>query len=173
MPKTKLTLQERFWNKVNLKGPIPDDRPHLGNCWVWTGAHVPQGYGSIQHDGRQHPAHRISWLLSYGVMPTKHINHLCRNRSCVRPSHLEDVSNRENLLDSPITKATVNAAKTHCPQGHPYSPENTRVVGRGLRQCIICVRERSREAYRRKNGVVKTKGQYAKTIAHEARVMGG
>lgn len=154
------TLQERFWSKVNTKGPLPMDRPKLGNCWVWTAGKFTSGYGAIGYEGKTVAAHRLSWLMAHGAWPTAQINHLCRNRACVRPSHLEDVSCRENLLDSPITKATANAAKTHCPHGHEYTPENTRTTKGGLRQCIACGRERSREAYRRKNGVTKVRGPY-------------
>ena len=156
--------------------PADPQRAHLGHCWVWTGGHIPSGYGSFSFQGRQHPAHRISWLFTTGEWPNGQVNHLCRNRGCVRPSHLEDTTCKGNLLDSPVTKAAINVAKTHCPKGHPYTPENTRIVksrtGTDLRQCIMCSQERNREYYRRKNGVVKVKGQYRKTIEHAARVMG-
>jgi len=74
------------------------------------------------------------------------IDHLCRVRCCVNPDHLEAVTHRENILRG-NTFAAVNAAKTHCPKGHEYTPENTRIHTGGRRQCIACSRAYDRARY--------------------------
>lgn len=140
------TLKQRFWEKVDKNGTV-GDRPKLGRCWVWTAARFSTGYGCIGHEGKTKHAHRVSWFLEHGVWPEGQINHLCRNRACVRPSHLEDVTCKSNLLDSPKTLARKNADKTHCPQGHPYDEENTYVTPRGLRSCRACNRARCLARY--------------------------
>jgi hypothetical protein len=89
-------------------------------------------------------AHRVAYVLSVGPIPKGlTIDHLCRNRGCVNPTHLEAVTQRENTLRSPIALAALNAAKTHCPKGHPYSGANVELRGRS-RGCRSCHQERSR-----------------------------
>lgn len=85
---------ERLLAKVN----IPDHRD--GTCWEWQGGVDPNGYGRFHIDGRMLGAHRVAYeLIAGAVIPAGHdIDHLCRNRRCVRPSHLEAVTRRENLM---------------------------------------------------------------------------
>lgn len=85
----------RFWAKVNKGGPII--RPELGPCWVWTAFCGVQGYGvfGVGH-GRNQRAHRYSWFLSHGEVPTLDVLHRCDNPPCVRPEHLflgDDMAN--------------------------------------------------------------------------------
>jgi hypothetical protein len=128
----------RFWAKVSES---PD------GCWVWTGA-LAQGYGRFGvTKGRIVLAHR--WVYEYlvGEIPEGlTIDHLCRTRACVRPDHLDPVPNAVNNLRSNNLSA-INARKTHCPQGHPYDAENTRICG-GSRECRECKKERLRARYR-------------------------
>lgn len=66
-------------------------------CWRWTGAHVSKGYGSFWLDGKAQPAHRVVYELVKGKIPEGlHLDHLCRNRWCVNPEHLEPVTLQEN-----------------------------------------------------------------------------
>jgi hypothetical protein len=142
----------RFWSKVNKHGPAPDHAPYLGNCWLWEGSLFsrPRGdhrYGAFWFNHQNRPAHVFSWELENGLLPDgKHPDHLCRVRACVRPSHLEPVDTRTNLLRSPITLASINAAKTHCQKGHPYVP--------GTRKCAICGKESSAERYQKKRALL-------------------
>lgn len=97
-------------------------------CLLWTGQINNEGYGQLSVNGAMKLAHRVSYELSVAeIPPGLVIDHLCRVRSCIEPSHLEPVTQRENVLRSPVAPGALNAAKTHCPQGHPYSPENTYV----------------------------------------------
>src|SRR6478735_10416780 len=134
---------ERFWKKVEK----------TNGCWVWVAGKYSNGYGSFCGHGQSRLAHRISWYLTYGEWPVRELNHKCRNRACVNPDHLEDVSRQVNLLDSPVTLAALNVEKTHCPQGHEYNEINTQFDAKGGRMCRECGRIRSRDRYRKLNGV--------------------
>jgi hypothetical protein len=127
------TDEERFWPKVDRSG----------ECWEWMAAVHHAGYGAFAYGGRQGYAHRFSYELHHGPVPRGyHIDHLCRNPSCVRPDHLEAVTPRENSIRGAMARIT------HCPQGHPYSGDNLKIVS-GARRCRICQRARQREAYQR------------------------
>lgn len=126
-------LLERFLRHVE----ITDD-----GCWLWRGSIDPQGYGrfSVSAALRARSAHRVSFNLFVGDIPEGlELDHLCRVTHCVRPSHLEAVTHRENLFRSEAI-CTVNARKTRCPKGHPYD----RTRKDGSRQCGTCTRERER-----------------------------
>ena len=126
---------ERFWQYVD-KGGAED-------CWNWIGLTL-HGYGRFSigsradNSRRQIQAHRYSYELLVGPIPTEYqLDHLCGNRRCVNPNHLEPVSPKTNILrGSGITAQ--NARKTHCPHGHEYTPENTIVTKAGSRKCKVC-----------------------------------
>lgn len=135
------TMEERLWSKIDRTGG-PDA------CWLWT-ASSSKGYGRLYVEGRFRVSHRIVYELLVGPIPAGlQIDHLCRNHSCNNPAHLEPVTPRENTLRSPLG-AGGRARRTHCPQGHEYTPENTAVSSKRQRHCKTCKRERTRLNWRR------------------------
>ncbi len=101
-------------------------QPSSSGCWLWVGPLGARGYGALKFRGRK-GAHRIVWALLKGPIPDGlQLDHLCRVRRCVNPEHLRAVTCAENLhAPGSLSTAAINARKTHCPQGHPYSEENT------------------------------------------------
>lgn len=125
----------RFWAKV--------DRRTEDECWPWAAYVSRDGYGHFWRDGQAVSAHRIAYELAYGPVPYgKQIDHLCRNRDCCNHSHLEAVTQGENIRRGEVG---INMrSKTHCPQGHPYSGLNLYVTPDGRRDCKTCRRDRMR-----------------------------
>lgn len=118
----------------------------VAGCWLWTGPVTPKGYG--RQGSRL--AHRVVYERLVGPIPKGlTLDHLCRQPGCVRPSHLEPVTMRVNLLRGDTVTAA-NAAVTECPQGHAYDATNTYVTKQGVRQCRPChaARERVRRSQR-------------------------
>lgn len=138
------TIAVRFWAKV----AAPDE----SGCRVWTGCRNQKGYGRISVDGRLWVAHRVAWQIIAGrdLPEGMQLDHLCRNRACVEIAHLEPVTPKENTRRG-IT-GWVNRTKTHCPKGHPYSPDNTFVYADGRRACRECQRAKDRRRYREARG---------------------
>jgi hypothetical protein len=111
-------------------------------CWMWTST-VAGRYGQIRYKGRQYPAHRFMYEMMIGPIPDGlQLDHLCRNNLCVRPDHLEPVTCRENLRRGENS----NRRKTHCPQGHEYTLENTE-MNQHSRRCKECRREHRRRRH--------------------------
>jgi hypothetical protein len=142
--------ETRFWTKVNKVGPMPAQGVVRGCCWQWTKGKTNKGYGSFHPSkGSLVLAHRFSYELLVGPIPEGLvIDHRCRNRLCVNPDHLEPVTSGENTRRG-FGISTWNRIKTHCPQGHPYSAENTYLdPSRNGRRCRACARERDRNRIR-------------------------
>ncbi len=147
------TLEQRFWEKVDKNGPIPTERPDLGNCWDWTRALNEDGYGSIGTGGRNSTAgaHRVGYELMVGpIPPGLVIDHLCCRPRCIRYSHLQPVPQSVNIARGKAPAALQEfasslRAKTHCKHGHEFTPENTRIKPNGNRICKACARNRAAE----------------------------
>jgi hypothetical protein len=126
-------LPDRFWRKVEVS---------TEGCWTWLAGRFGNGYPAFYSQGRMMPAHRVCYVAAHGVIEGGlDIDHLCRNPLCVNPDHLEAVTHRENILRG-TGFAARHAVKTHCPQGHEYTDENTRVY-RGMRNCRRCAHEKT------------------------------
>ena len=123
-------MPERFWRYVRV----------TDGCWEWTGACV-EGYGYFRMGTQQKKAHRVAYELVVGPIPDGlTIDHLCQNKGCVNPAHMEPVTAAENLSRQGQRMAA-------CRRGHPFIPENTYVSrsgGRSRRVCLECYWESKR-----------------------------
>lgn len=133
--------EARFWSYVEQ-----DDET---GCWNWTGSTSPDGYGVLRIDGRTAYMPRWSYeLLAEPIADGLEPDHLCRNRACVNPGHLEPVTHKVNVLRGESPQA-INARKTHCIRGHEFTPANTYPIRDG-RGCLTCRKRRDAERYRRR-----------------------
>lgn len=155
-----MTLYDDLKHKVISLGTLDD------MCWIWTNALDNDGYGVVSVNGEQRRVHRVAYELIFGAIKKGTVDHLCRNRACYNPGHLEDVSNSENV------KRGGNTLKTHCPHDHEYTEENTYINPQGGRECRICKSQRKANYVRRteirrtKYGPIKTNLIKAKSQAH-------
>jgi len=143
---------ERFMAKV--------DKQENG-CWLWTGAKDRGGYGEfhilINGQKKMEIAHRFSYEHFVAKLQGKQvIDHLCRNRGCVNPQHLEAVSTHENIMRG-IGLASINSSKTHCKNGHEFTAENTyfrKGAGRQCRMCRVIENRKYRTGLQKKQGAM-------------------
>jgi len=141
-------LADRFWPKVEK----------TAHCWEWRGAKSRDGYGyfSVAPKTMRY-AHRVAFELLVGPIPDgMQLDHLCRNRACVRPDHLEPVTGRENRLRGSGFVAE-KAQQTHCIHGHLLDEANTYIrPSNGTRHCRECNRVKAQLLRDRKQIAVES-----------------
>lgn len=147
MPRRLLTAED-LWTRVDVQA--------ASVCWPYLGSLATNGYGQMYFDGRRHMAHRVAYELTKGRIPEGlAIDHLCRNRACCNPGHLEAVTPLENSRRAPAWKGNL----THCPQGHPYTGDNLYVRPTdGARICVTCRDRYSLRAKRRRRAAFVADG---------------
>lgn len=115
---------------IRLSSKIAPD--HISGCWIWT-ASLREGYGQFRVGSSVRAAHVVVFEYLVGPVAEGHeLDHLCRDRRCVNPVHLEQVTHRVNVLRG-VGVTAVNAVKTNCPQGHPLVLRSD-----GHRSCRPC-----------------------------------
>lgn len=136
-----MSEEEWFWSRVDMGA----------GCWIWRGGRSPTGYGHFSTESYKGLAHRYAYMSVYGPIPEGlTLDHLCRIRECVRPLHLEPVTQRTNNRRG-LSPSAINAVKTHCPRGHEYTPKTTYYRPFGYRECRLCwtPNQRGRRARKR------------------------
>ena len=133
-----MTLGERLWS-----GAVETE----DGCWEWRRTRNRNGYGQIGVGGKTKVAHRVAYELAIGpIADGLQLDHLCRNRACINPAHLEPVTQSENIMRGSGFPPQL-ASRTHCLNGHELHEGNIyRQPGRPAHQrsCLTCRHERDR-----------------------------
>ena len=139
MTRRRTPATVRFWAKVAQNG----------ECWQWTAAVLSSGYGYFGvGDGKSILAHRFAYQHLVGPIPDGLvIDHLCRNRACVNPYHLEPVPQKINVERGDCNGRTPQPT---CYRGHEFTPDNTEIRKGGGRRCVTCRRARENDYKRRR-----------------------
>ncbi len=145
---------KRFWSKVELTG--------LYSCWEWLASKQNMGYGLFSYDGTMKLAHRVAYTLVLGPIPKGLVlDHLCRNKTCVNPLHLEAVTQKENVRRG-------NRITKYCPAGHARTPDNLRGY-----DCKRCRYEQCKAQYKRDREKINARRRelyYQRKTAFEDRL---
>lgn len=172
IPLNQQTLTDFFSRIVVSTTDFHDGIP----CWQWTAYITHYGYGQMSHKAKPFKAHRVSFTWFVQAIPEGLVlDHLCRNRKCVNPAHLEITTIGENVMRGETLPAAY-LDRTHCDRGHEFTPENTTIRDdpRGLpgtyRRCMECQRILARESYARHAEARKAQKRiYNATIRKERR----
>lgn len=122
---------------------------HEDGCWTWHSHDKRSMYGFVKYRGKSLSAHRLIYSFFHPLTEGMTLDHLCRNRTCVNPAHLEEVTLKENVLRGEGFYAR-NKRKQRCPQGHLLVKENCVPSFKDGRKCLTCLRERQRLYMQRK-----------------------
>jgi hypothetical protein len=112
-----------------------------GSCWQWIGRQTPYGYGELRVSGKTRKAHRVMWEL-VGKPVTDDslvLDHLCNNRLCVNPNHLQEVTVKQNNDRSTTCLTTINSNKEYCYKGHPFSGDNLKIIFKKTKPRRVCI----------------------------------
>lgn len=142
---------DRILRRVNKDGPLPENNPNLGPCWIFGGCLNRTGYGQVTvsfEEGRA-LVHRVVYQRLVGTIPEGlHLDHLCRTPACCRPEHLEPVTPAENNrrgVGAAVQRARF-AAMQYCVNGHPRTAGNLVLLKSGKKRCRPCVNAWAAEA---------------------------
>jgi len=152
---TMKTTEQRFWSKVNKETVVTS--PYVDTpCWVWTASLKEKGYGQYSIAGKPCLAYKYSYEQNVGKVPDyMTIDHICRNRPCVRPDHLRLLTQKQNNEASDSLTA-LNGRKTTCKNGHPLVGDHIKIDVRKdgtRRRCSLC------DAINRKNQLERIRNE--------------
>lgn len=129
---TKIDPIDRVFQRIEID--------ETTGCWLWTGYINPGGYGQMTVNRKSWTVHRYVYTSLAGEIPEgtelDHIKEICGKRHCCNVDHLEPVAHIENIRRGET--GSHNRLKTHCPKGHPYTPENLYIRADGKRRCRAC-----------------------------------
>lgn len=136
-----------LWSRCAIGSPT--------DCWLWVGPIDKGGYGRIGVDYRNRSAHSVAYELVKGPVPVGfELDHICRNRSCINPAHLEPVTHQENMRRGFPGGKRRN--KTHCVHGHEYTEQNTYHRPNGSKVCKTCILGAMKLKYQERKAPPKT-----------------
>jgi hypothetical protein len=151
-----------------IEGRLGTPRP---DCLIWPAA-VDRGYGRLHVDGKSRRVHRVVWELKHGPIPDGlTIDHLCRIRSCCNTEHMELVTALENYERAKPFRAKAMGLASRgdeCKNGHPYSPETTKIRSNGHRRCLTCDAANREQRNARRNERRRTEGRSDRPRASDA-----